>query len=55
MGNGQKEEVTKIGKVTGNVKIFEGGIQGNITLSDLMFLPNDWYSLISIEKVIEFG
>jgi hypothetical protein len=40
MGNGQKEEVTKTGKVAGIVKNCEGGIQGNITLSDVMFLPN---------------
>jgi hypothetical protein len=40
MGNGQKEEVTKTGKVTGIVKNCEGGIQGNITLSDVMFLAN---------------
>jgi hypothetical protein len=32
IGNGQKVEVTKTGKVTGTVKNCEGGIQGNITL-----------------------
>jgi hypothetical protein len=40
MGNGQKEEVTKTGKVTGIVKNCKGEIQGNITLSNVMFLPN---------------
>jgi hypothetical protein len=32
MGNHQKEEVTKTGKVTSIVKNFEGGVQGKITL-----------------------
>jgi hypothetical protein len=53
MGNGQKEEVTKPGKATCTIKIFEGGIQGNITLSDVIFLPNDCYNLISITKFMQ--
>jgi hypothetical protein len=52
--NGQKE-VTKKGKVTGTVKNCEGGIQGNITLSDVMILPNGRYNLISITKVMQSG
>jgi hypothetical protein len=40
MGNVQKKEVTETGKVTSIVKNCEGGIQGDITLSDVMFLPN---------------
>jgi hypothetical protein len=55
MGNGQKEEVTKTGKVTGIVKNCEGGIQGKITLSDVIFLPNGQYNLISITKVMQSG
>jgi hypothetical protein len=37
------------------VKNFEGGIQGNITLSDVVFLPNGRYNLISITKVMQSG
>jgi hypothetical protein len=55
MGNGQKEEVMKTGKVTGIVKNCEGGIQGNITLLEVMFLPNGQYNLISITKVMQSG
>jgi hypothetical protein len=53
MGNRQKEEVTKTGKLTGTVKNCEGGIQGNITLSDVIFLSNGQYKLISITKVMQ--
>jgi hypothetical protein len=55
MRNGQKEEVTKTGKATGIVKNFEGGIQGNITLLDVIFLPNGQYNLIIITKVTQRG
>jgi hypothetical protein len=55
MGNEQKEEVTKTGKVTGAVKNCEGGIQGNITLSDVMLLPNGCYNLISITNAMQSG
>jgi hypothetical protein len=54
-GKWKKEEVMKISKVTSIVKNCEGGIQGNITLSDVMFLPNGQYNLISITKVIQSG
>jgi hypothetical protein len=40
MGNGQKEEVTKIGKVKGIARNKAGESQGNIVLLDVMFLPN---------------
>jgi hypothetical protein len=55
MRNEQKEEMTKSGKVTSTVKNCEGGIQGNITLSDVMLLPNGCYNLISITKVMKSG
>jgi hypothetical protein len=41
--------------VTEMVKNFEGGIQGNIILSDVVFLPNGRYNLISITKVMQSG
>jgi hypothetical protein len=55
MGNGQNEEVTKTGKVIGTVKNCEEVIQDNITLSDVMFLSNSRYNLISITKVMQSG
>jgi hypothetical protein len=55
MGNGQKEEVTKTGKVTATVKNCQEGFQGNITLSVVMFLSNGCYNLISITKVMQSG
>jgi hypothetical protein len=54
-GKWPKEKVTKIGKVTGIVKNCEYGIQGNITLPDVMFLSNGHYNLIIITKVIQSG
>jgi hypothetical protein len=41
--------------VTGIVKNCEGGIQGNITLADVVFLPNCCYNLISITKAMQSG
>jgi hypothetical protein len=40
MGNGEKEKVTKIGKVEGIAKDKDGINQGNIVLLDVMFLSN---------------
>jgi hypothetical protein len=55
MGNGKKEKVTKIGKIEGSAKDKDGINQGNIILSDVMFLPNGKYNLISVTKVMKNG
>jgi hypothetical protein len=55
MGNGKKEKVIKIGKIKGIAKDKDGINQGNIILSDVMFLPNGKYNLINVTKVIKNG
>jgi hypothetical protein len=51
----KKEKVTKIGKVEGISKDKDGINQGNIISSDVMFLPNGKYNLISETKVMKNG
>jgi hypothetical protein len=51
----EKEKITKVGKVEGIAKDKDRMNQVNIVLSDVMFLPNGKYNLISITKVMKNG
>jgi hypothetical protein len=55
MGNGQKEEAVLKGNVRGEVFDSRGKSQGNIILSDVMYIPNGRYNLISIMKIMKQG
>jgi hypothetical protein len=50
MGNGQKEDAVLKGNVRGEVLDSKGKSQGNIILSDVMYIPNGRYNLISVTK-----
>jgi hypothetical protein len=43
----------KAGKATGIIQNCKGEIQGNISLSGVMFLTNSKYNLISFTKVMK--
>jgi hypothetical protein len=55
MGNGQREEVSKIGTVFGTAINKMGDSQGQISLTDMMYLPNGKYNLVSVTKVMQKG
>jgi hypothetical protein len=55
MGNGQKEEIAKIGTVFGTAVNKMGKIKRQISLTDVMYLPNGKYNLVSVTKVMEKG
>jgi hypothetical protein len=55
MGNGQTEEVAKTGTFEGTAVKQNKEKQGNVKLSNVVYLPNGKYNLISITKVMENG
>ena len=55
MGNGQKEDAVLKGSVKGEVLDSKGKSQGNIILSDVMYIPNGRYNLISVTKIMKQG
>jgi Zinc knuckle len=55
MGNGQKEEFSKIGTVFGTAINKMGDSQGQISLTDVMYLLTGKYNLVSVTKVMQKG
>jgi hypothetical protein len=55
MGNGQKEDAVFKGSVKGVAMDSNGKLQGNIILSDVMYIPNGRYNLISVTKIMKQG
>ena len=55
MGNGQKEDVLKIGNFKGIAFNKNNNKQGIITLSNMVYLPNGKYNIISLTKIMETG
>jgi hypothetical protein len=55
MGNGQKEDAVFKGSVKGVAMDSNGKLQVNIILSDVMYIPNGRYNLISITKIMKQG
>jgi hypothetical protein len=55
MGNGQTEEVAKTRTLEGTAVKQNNERQGNVALSNVVYLPNGKYNLISITKVMENG
>ena len=55
MGNGNRESATKVGSVEGVAIDSDGNRQGRITLSEVLYLPNGKYNLLSVTKVMKSG
>jgi hypothetical protein len=55
MGNSQTEDAVFIGSVKGLVLDSKGMLQWNIILSDVMYIPNGRYNLISVTKIMKQG
>ena len=55
MGNEEKEEVVKVGCIKGIAKYKDATNQGKMSLSEVMYLPNGKYNLLSVTKVMRNG
>jgi hypothetical protein len=55
MGYGQKEDAVFQQSVKGLVMDSNGKSQGNIILSNVMYIPNGRYNLISVTKIMKQG
>jgi hypothetical protein len=55
MGNGSREYATKYGDVEGLSVDNKGNKQGRIKLSEVLYLPNGKYNLLSVTKVMKSG
>jgi hypothetical protein len=55
MGNGDIEKGTKTGKLVGMAYNKNDKEQGTISLTDVMYLPNGKYNLLSLYQVMRLG